>query len=109
MQLRTQFDEARRWTKFPATVLLITGVLWLVVVIFRVAQDGGAALASEARTVVGIVWLLLRIPVTLIGCPLAALGVYYLQRQAFYAAAALPALPLLSVSLDKAARIGAHF
>jgi hypothetical protein len=94
MRARTQLDEARRWAKFPATLLSITCLLWLIVVVSRVAQDWDGYVAQPSETLVGALGVLLKIPVVLFGCPLAAIGMLYVQRQALYVGAVLPFIPL---------------
>jgi hypothetical protein len=105
MSGHTQLDEARRWTKFPATVLFTTCVLWLVTVLPRAASDWDGVVAQPAETVVGAICVFLLLVVVPLASPLAAIGMLFLQRSALYTGAVLPVVPLAAISWFKAERI----
>jgi hypothetical protein len=109
MSAATRLDEARRWTKFPATLLFITGLLWLLVVFFRAIADFNGNIAQPAETLVGAVMVFVLAVVVPLGSLWAGGQMLNLNRRALYAGAVLPFFPLLYYSWHEALRIGAKF
>jgi hypothetical protein len=109
MAALTQFDEARRWTKFPATLLFATCLLWLVAMLPRVAADWDGTVAQPSETLLGAVVVFALLVFIPIASPLAAIGMLYLQRSALYLGGLLPFFPLAAISVDKARRIAEKF
>ena len=104
----TRQSQARRWAKFPATVLFALSVVWLLRSFFYFLANPGQ-LSDLSHTGVGvlqIVWDMLVIPVG--G---AVIGIYLLLRKRWAApvAALIPLWPLLLSSSDKLARVLTHF
>jgi hypothetical protein len=104
----TRQTQARRWAKFPATVLFVLSVLWLLRSFFDFG-DNPSQFQELTHTGVGIlrvVWDLLVIPVG--G---AVVGIYLLLKKRWAApvAALLPLVPLLVTSARKFVDIGANF
>ena len=104
-----RWDEARRWTKFPATLLIITGVLWLIEVLFKVAQDWNGNIAQPSETFVGAVVVFALAVVVPLGSPLAGVFILYLHRKALYVGAALPFIPLAYLTWYECLRIARKF
>lgn len=102
-------DEARRWTKFPATLLFATCLLWLITVIPKAATDWDAYVAQPSETLFGALLVFLQLVVVPIAGPLAGIGMLFLQRSALYLGAFLPFIPLGTITVDKAARIAIKF
>jgi hypothetical protein len=98
--------EARRWAKFPATVLLCTGVLWLLLKVF---EFNIVAFKEQCETVIGVLSAVVDIMVLTLGCMVVGICVLFLQRWALWAAYILPALALLYTSADKAQTISRKF
>lgn len=109
MSSPTLYDEARRWTKFPATLLFAACLLWLITIIPRAATDWDAVVAQPSESLLGALAVFLQLVVMPIAGPLAAVGMLFLQRSALYLGAVLPFIPLLSLSADKAQRIAVKF
>jgi hypothetical protein len=104
----TRQTQARRWAKFPATVLFVLSVLWLLRSFFSFGDDP-AHFQELTHTGVGILqvlWDLLVIPVG--G---AVIGIYLLLRKrwAAPASALLPLEPLLVTSARKLVDVTANF
>lgn len=109
MTAHTQLDEVRRWAKFPATLLFVTCLLWLLAVLPRVAADWDRTVAQPAETFIGAILVFLQLVLVPIASPLAAIGMLFVQRSAFFLGACLPFIPLLTISFEKAARISGKF
>ena len=104
----TRQTQARRWAKFPAAILFVLSVLWLLRSFFDFG-DNPSQFQELTHTGIGIlrvVWDLLVIPVG--G---AVVGIYLLLKKRWAApvAALLPLVPLLVTSARKFVDIGANF
>jgi hypothetical protein len=109
MNASTLHEEARRWTRFPATLLFAASLLWIITVIPRAATDWDAIVAQPSESLLGAILVFLQLVVMPVAAPLAAVGMLYLQRSALYLGAVLPLIPMLSLSADKAQRIATKF
>jgi hypothetical protein len=104
----TRQTQARRWAKFPATILFVLSVLWLLRSFFSFGENP-EQFQAQTHTGIGIlqvVWDMLVIPVG--G---AVVGLYLLLKKRWAApvAALLPLEPLLVTSARKLVDIGANF
>ena len=104
----TRQTQARRWAKFPAAVLFVLSVLWLLRSFFDFG-DNPARFQELTHTGIGILqvlWDLLVIPVG--G---AVIGIYLLLRKRWAAivAALFPIEPLLVTSARKLVDVTANF
>lgn len=106
MQPREHYQEAVRWAKFPATVLLATGVVWLLRNYFELDI---AAVGELTETGVGIVLALINLLLIPLGSVAAGIGLLFTQRWAIFAAAPLASAALLATTIDKAQRIYVKF
>jgi hypothetical protein len=103
-----QLAQAKRWAKFPATVLFALCVLWLVQ-----AYTGQLASWTELKdrleTGIGVAAVLLTHVVIPLGSAIAAFGLLTLHRWAYPIAGLLPILPLVTMTTRKIERIGIKF
>jgi uncharacterized membrane protein len=97
---------ARRWVKFPATIMFATGLLWLLESYFQLDWD---ALGQQTETGIGAVGAFVDMVVIPLGSIAIGLGLMYLQRWALIGGAVLPLLPLLSLSVEKGVRVESKF
>jgi hypothetical protein len=97
---------ARRWVKFPATILFATGVLWLLQIIFNSDWE---AIRNYWSTGAGALLVLVYMLVIPLGSVAIALGLLFLQRWALWGGAILPVVPLVLVTIDKFYRIKDKF
>ncbi len=104
----TRQTQARRWAKFPATVLFALSVVWLLRSFFVHGQNesGFQNLTHTGAGILQVVWDLLAIPVG--G---AVVGIYLLLRKRWAApvAALLPLEPLLIYSVGQLADVRGNF
>jgi len=98
--------EARRWVKFPATILLITGVLWLIRTYFEL--DWTRTL-ERTETLVGSVAVLTELVLIPLGSVVIGIGLLFLQRWALWLAYIIPLFPLVILTGEKVLRIGVKF
>lgn len=106
MASRDYLAEARRWVKFPATILFATGVLWLLQIVFNSDWE---RIRDYWSTGAGALLVLVYMLVIPLGSVAVALGLLFLQRWAMWGAAILPTVPLILVSIDKFTRTRAKF
>ena len=97
---------ARRWAKFPATVLFATGLLWLLKSYFQLNIE---TIGEKAETGIGAIGVFADMVIIPLGSMVVALGLLYLQRWAMLTGLFLPLLPLLILTYEKALRINAKF
>lgn len=98
--------EARRWAKFPATLLFALSLVWLVCLVFRLEPVSPELGPKTGLGVLGVVYLLGIIP---LGSAVCGLGLLFLQGWSYLPAALLPLWPLIVLSSDKSARIAHKF
>lgn len=106
MQASTNLTEARRWAKFPATVLLVTGILWLLQIIFTLDKS---AIGQRSESFVGAAAVFIELVVIPLGSVAVGLGLLFLQRWALLLGFVMPLLPLLFATAEKIERIVAKF
>jgi hypothetical protein len=106
MPPRDQLTEARRWVKFPATVLLATGVLWLLQSYFELDWSN---IGRLTRTGIGAVAVFTDMVFIPLGTVIVGVGLLFVQRWALYTGMVLPLLPLLMLTADKWQRISDKF
>jgi hypothetical protein len=106
MQARDYLTEARRWSKFPATVLLVTGLLWLLQSYFEL---NWTVVQQQSESVIGALNVFAYMVIVPLGSVAAGLGMLFLQRWALYSGFVLPALTLLYLTYDKWLRITQKF
>lgn len=104
----TRQSQARRWAKFPATVLFALSVVWLLRSFFELGQNE-AGFQNLTHTGVGILNVVLDLLVIPVGG--AVIGIYLLLRKRWAApvAALLPLKPLAVITLRKLADVRANF
>jgi hypothetical protein len=104
----TRQHQARRWAKFPASVLFALSVIWLLRSFFELGGDasGFQDLTHTGVGILQVVWDLLIIPVG--G---AVIGIYLLLRKRWAApvAALLPLKPLVEITGRKLVDVQANF
>jgi len=104
----TRQTQARRWAKFPATVLFVLSVLWLLRSFFDFGNNPQhfQGMTHTGIGILQVLWDLLVIPVG--G---AVVGIYLLLRKRWAApvAALLPLEPLVIATLDKVTRVTTQF
>lgn len=97
---------ARRWVKFPATILFATALLWLLESYFQLDWEH---LGQQTETGLGAVGAFADMVVIPLGSIAVGLGLMFLQRWALVGGALLPLLPLLVLSVEKGMRVDAKF
>ncbi len=98
--------EARRWVKFPATVLLATALLWLLHSYFNLDL---ARIGQRSESVVGALFVFCDLVLIPLGSVAVALGLLTLHRWALLLGYVMPLLPLILVTIDKAHRVALKF
>ena len=106
MATSTLYTEARRWVKFPATVLIATALLWLLRNFFDYDQ---VAVGQRAESVVGAIFVFCEFVLIPLGSVGVAVGMLWLQRWALYLGFVMPLLPLIVVSMEKTQRVAMKF
>ena len=106
MELDRNTTEARRWAKFPATLLFATGFLWLLDSLFHFNQE---SVGQQSETLVGALGAFINFAVIPLGCVVIALGILFVQRWALMLGPLLGLYPLVSLSISKIGRIQAKF
>ncbi|MCH7471949.1 hypothetical protein IIA79_03250 [bacterium] len=106
MQESDRTAEASRWLKFPATILLAAGVLWLLQVLF---EPNLADELRRTRTGIGSILVFVDLLVIPLGSVVVGIGLLYLQRWALHLAFVMPALPLAYLISEKAPVISGKF
>ena len=101
MQPRDHYTEARRWAKFPATVLLATGLLWLLENYFTINIQ---QLSELTETGVGMALALLDLLLIPLGSVAVGIFLLFTQRWAILGAAPLSFAALLIITFEKAQR-----
>ncbi len=110
MQPRDHLTEARRWAKFPATVLLVTGLLWLLQSYFALlVPEAQIRIGQETKTFAGAAYVFASLVIVPLGSVAVGLGLLFVQRWAVWGSFVLPALALVIVTIEKAAAIGRKF
>ncbi|MBN2080676.1 hypothetical protein JW859_00575 [bacterium] len=106
MQPRDYHSAARRWAKFPAAILFILAVVWLIQNFFEL---NWAEIGAQTRTGLGSVLVFLHLVVIPLGSILIGVCVMFLQRWALWGAGVIALYPLMVKTFDLAARIDAKF
>ena len=106
MLVRDHKREALRWAKFPATILFLTGFVWMLNSFFEFDQG---ALYDQTKTGLGSFMVLLNLVFVPMACFLAGLGILYVKRWAVWLAAISPLVPFVQVLIDKFTRIDQKF
>ena len=106
MMIRDHKREAQRWAKFPATILFVTGFVWMINSFFEFDQ---IALYDQTKTGLGSLMVLLNLILVPMACFLAGLGILYIKRWAVWLAGITPLVPYVQVLVDKLSRIDAKF
>ncbi len=106
MQPRDHYTEAKRWAKFPATVLLTLGLLWLLQNYFELNLD---QLGQQTETGVGILVALLDLLLIPLGSVAVGIFLLFTQRWSMVAAVPLTFAALLLLTVDKVARVALKF
>lgn len=106
MQPRDLRAAARRWAKFPATILFVLGVLWLLEQLFALNV---AALGQQTETGLGVAQAVIDLLVIPLGSMVIGVCVLFLQRWALWGAGILPLLPLLIKTVELSGRAQAKF
>jgi hypothetical protein len=106
MATSTLYTEARRWVKFPATVLVATALLWLLRNFFDYDQ---VAVGQRAESVIGAIFVFFEFVLIPLGSVAVAVGMLWLQRWALYLGYVMPLLPLIVVSLEQTHRVAMKF
>ncbi len=104
--VRDHKREAQRWAKFPATILFVTGFVWMLNSFFEF--DTGA-LYNQTKTGLGSFLVLLNLVLVPMACFLAGLGILYVKRWAIWLAGITPLVPYVQVLIDKFTRIDQKF
>jgi len=98
--------SARRWAKFPATVLIVVAVLWLLKNYFELDL---AAVGQQTETGLGIFFALANLLLIPIGNVVIAICVLFVQRWSLWAGGVFLLYPLMVETADKLVRIEAKF
>lgn len=103
-----QLAQARRWVKFPATILFALCVLWLVRCYMFESSNLGA-IKDQIESLGGTLFVLFSYFGLPLGSAIAGIGLLTLHRWAYPLAALLPLYPMLVMTGEKVARIGSKF
>jgi len=95
---RDHLSEARRWAKFPATLILISGILWLLQRYFELDWP---AIGEQTRTGLGSAAVFVDLVAIPLGSMVTGVGLLFIQRWAIWMAFFLPLMPLLMLGLEK--------
>ena len=106
MQPRDHLAAARRWAKFPATVLFVTGVLWLLLTYFRI---NWAEIGETTETGIGALYVFTDMVVIPLGSLVIGVCVMFLQRWALWGTGVILAVPLVQSTLNMAQRVDHKF
>lgn len=106
MQPRDHQVEARRWAKFPATVLLATGLLWLLQNYFELDW---LQIKEQSESLVGAIVVFTALVLVPLGSVASGLGLLFLQRWALWSGFVLPVIALAYLSGEKAQSIARKF
>jgi hypothetical protein len=106
MAERSSQDEARRWAKFPATVMFATGFLWLINSYAELDWDN---VSQTSETFVGAARVFIDMVAIPLGSVAVGFGLLFLQRWAIWVGLFLPIWPLVVVSAEKLQRMGMKF
>jgi hypothetical protein len=101
MQPRDHYTEARRWAKFPATVLLATGLLWLLENYFTLNLR---QIGELTETGVGMAYALLDLLLIPLGSVAVGIFLLFTQRWAIVSAVPLTFAALLIITFEKVQR-----
>lgn len=106
MQPRDHLSAARRWAKFPATILFVMGVVWLLQKYFEFNWE---TIGEVTDTGVGALWVFTDMMVIPLGSLVIGVCVLFLQRWSLWAAGVFPLLPLFRATIDLFVRISNKF
>jgi hypothetical protein len=98
--------EARRWVKFPATVLLATALLWLLHSYFNLDLK---TIGQRSESFIGALFVFCELVLIPLGSVAVALGMLTLHRWALALGYFMPLLPLILVTIDKTHRVALKF
>jgi hypothetical protein len=106
MFIESRSQQARRWAKYPATLLFVLSLVWLLNNMF---QTDWAHLQPVTETGGGILLLLLNLLVIPLGSVVVGIYLLYGKRWAYVLAPLLPLLPLIEFTVDRLRRISGKF
>ncbi|MCC7476954.1 hypothetical protein IT575_00730 [bacterium] len=103
-----QLAQARRWVKYPATILFALCVLWLVRCYMLESTDW-STIKNQIESLGGTIFVLFAYFGLPLGSAIAGIGLLTLHRWAYPLAALLPLYPMIEMTGAKITRIGAKF
>jgi hypothetical protein len=106
MQPREQLLQAKRWAKFPATVLFAVAVLWLLQNYFELDWE---AIGEQTETGVGIALVLANLMLIPIGSLVIGVCALFTQRWSLWAAGIILLGPLVMASIRQIDRVDRKF
>jgi hypothetical protein len=106
MQPRDYHSAARRWAKYPAAILFILAVVWLINNYFELNVP---ELGQQTETGLGILMAVTYLLVIPLGSILIGVCVMFLQRWALWGAGIIALIPLIVKSIHIIARISGKF
>jgi hypothetical protein len=106
MQPRDYHAAARRWAKYPAAILFILAVVWLINNYF---EWNFPELGQDTENGLGILAAFTYLLVIPLGSILIGVCVMFLQRWALWGAGIIALIPLVDKTVDIVGRIGAKF
>ena len=106
MQPRDYHSAARRWAKYPAAILFILAVVWLLNNYFEMNVP---ELGQQTETGLGILQAVTYLLVIPLGSILIGVCVMFLQRWALWGAGIIVLVPLAVKSIDIIVRISNKF
>jgi hypothetical protein len=106
MQSRDYHSAARRWAKYPAAILFILAVVWLLNNYFELNVP---ELGQQTETGLGILLAITYLLIIPLGSILIGVCVMFLQRWALWGAGIIVLVPLAVKSVDIIIRINNKF
>jgi hypothetical protein len=106
MQPRDYHSAARRWAKYPAAMLFVLAVVWLINNYFELNVP---ELGQQTETGLGILQALTYLLVIPLGSILIGVCVMFLQRWALWGAGIIAIIPLVVKSADIVVRVSDKF
>lgn len=103
-----QLAHARRWVKFPATILFALCVLWLVRCYMLESTDW-SNIKNQIESLGGTLFVLFSYFGLPLGSAIAGIGLLTLHRWAYPLAVLLPLYPMVEMTGAKIVRIGSKF
>lgn len=106
MQPRDYYSAARRWAKYPAAILFILAVVWLINNYFELNVP---ELGQQTETGLGMLEAFTYLLVIPLGSILIGVCVMFLQRWALWGAGIIAIIPLVVKSADIITRVSDKF